>query len=198
MSKKKGGKKGEEEFVDEYDTEGMAPKWKFSKSKAHPAIGVSGNGQVVTKKDKESHRVAVAAKEWKSGKHYWHFTITKMAPSEECSIGVCSKSGYGDVNLDVVLGLDKNSWCYCSNGCCYHMNKIVGEAEPFKQGDKVGVLLNVKNGTIEFFKNGIKAKVLVQIKKHEVRKPFMPAVSLHGEGTTVRVNTNAIDPTAAH
>eukprot|EP01120_Amphizonella_sp_Union-15-10_P011424 TRINITY_DN483_c0_g3_i1.p1 TRINITY_DN483_c0_g3~~TRINITY_DN483_c0_g3_i1.p1 ORF type:complete len:198 (-),score=40.43 TRINITY_DN483_c0_g3_i1:37-630(-) len=197
MSKKKASKnKNQEEEDDEIDTQKLPPKWRFTSKVTAPEIGITDDGQILTKKENDFHRVALADKRFDSGLHYWDVSILKMVPSEELSIGVASESGYGKLNLEATLGMDKNSWAYCSNGTMYHYSKIAGEGEKFGEGDKIGVLLDCSTGTVRFFKKGIIQKGSIQIRDIHKRLPIVPAVSLHGKNTVVRVNTNAENPLA--
>jgi len=207
MSKKKGkeapkkasGKHNpEEEEDDEVDTSKLPPKWHFSPKISSKEVAITDDGQVLTKKESDLHRVALSDTKFGTGLHYWDVTILKLASNEEVSIGVASETGYDNIklNLEATLGMDKNSWAYCSNGTMYHYAKIIGEGEHFKEGDKVGVLVDCSTGVVKFFKKGIEQKGSVKIKDPSKRLPLIPAISLHGKGTVVRVNTNAENPLA--
>ena len=125
------------------------------------------------------------------GKHYWEVELL----SEEVS---CIMIGISRPNLDP-------KGCYLTSGCTdgwfiganfaalYGNGKYSGgEASGYKQGDRVGVLLDLDNGSLRFFKNGVEHGP--GYAAGSVTGPVEAAVNMYGTADSVRLLPNAEAP----
>jgi hypothetical protein len=75
----------------------------------------------------------------------------------------------------------------CGNG-----KQFDDAADPYKQGDRVGVLLDLSNGSLRFLKNGVQNGP--GYAAGSVTGPVVAAVQMHAEDTSVRLLPNAEAP----
>jgi hypothetical protein len=121
------------------------------------------------------------------GKHYWEVELLS-----EINIGISRP------NLD-----PKGE--YYNSGCtdAWFMNAFDGslycnskqghdEAGAYKQGDRVGVLLDLGNGSLRFFKNGVEHGP--GYAAGSVTGPVVAAVQMYTEDRSVRLLPNAEAP----
>jgi hypothetical protein len=83
-----------------------------------------------------------------------------------------------------------NRGSLCGNGKSFN-----DEAGGYNQGDRVGVLLDLDNGSLRFFKNGVQHGP--GYPAGSVTGPVVAAVQLYFEDTSVRLLPNAEAPTNA-
>jgi hypothetical protein len=125
------------------------------------------------------------------GKHYWEVVLVSK------NVG-CICIGISRPNLNLTgkfLGRDcTDGWFInASHGALYGNGKYMDdEAGPCKQGDRVGVLLDLDNGSLCFFKNG---------EEHgpgyaagSVTGPVVHAVQMGSKDTSVRLLPDAQAP----
>jgi hypothetical protein len=127
------------------------------------------------------------------GKHFWEVELL----SEDA--------------LDVFIGISRpnlnptgnyaqqgctDSWFICTyNGSlCGNGKSMYGDdrAGKYKQGDRVGVLLDLDNGSLRFFKNGVQHGP--GYAAGSVTGPVVAAVQLYNEDASVRLLPNAQAP----
>jgi hypothetical protein len=80
--------------------------------------------------------------------------------------------------------------CLCGNG--KQFDDLAGE---YKQGDRVGVLLDLENGSLRFFKNGVQHGP--GYAAGSVTGPVVAAVQMYNEDASVRLLPNAEAPASA-
>jgi hypothetical protein len=129
--------------------------------------------------------------ELKEGKHYWE-------------VGLLSKDmdyvmiGISRPNLDPKGQYFRSE---CTDG--WFINAYLGSllgngkqnsdrAGAYKQGDRVGVLLDLDNGSLRFFKNGVQHGP--GYPAGSVAGPVVAAVQMYAEDRSVRVLPNAEVP----
>jgi hypothetical protein len=91
--------------------------------------------------------------EMTEGRHYWEVKVLSRGADELC-VGVSRpnldpQGWYGDADSSV-------AWLMEGDGCLSGNGEEDGEgASHYDQGDCIGVLLNLDNGSLLFFKNGV-------------------------------------------
>jgi hypothetical protein len=66
------------------------------------------------------------------------------------------------------------------------------EAGRFECGDKVGILLDLGAGSMQFFKNG--SKHGPGFPSNSIESPVVPALLMYSEGDSVKLLSNALHP----
>jgi hypothetical protein len=133
--------------------------------------------------------------ELREGKHYWE---VELLLEREVNIFI----GISRSNLDPT-GKYLNRVCtdgwfmYAYNGALSGNGKYVDDeaAGGYKQGDRVGVLLDLDNGSLRFFKNGLQHGP--GYAAGSVTGPVVAAVQLYEKDSSVRLLPNAEAPARA-
>jgi hypothetical protein len=125
------------------------------------------------------------------GKHYWE---VELLSEKVTNIFI----GISRPNLDPV-GVYYRSECtdgwfmYALSGSLLGNGKDGYDAAgPYKQGDRVGMLLDLDNGSLRFFKNGVEHGP--GYAAGDVTGPVMGAVQLYGKDESARLLPNAEAP----
>ena len=149
----------------------------------HECVSVSHCGLILTPNytSMQDYNVLVRAHlGLHTGRHYWEITLERFALCGQgwhC-IGVASKdvATQGEPG-QIVMSSNKHAACLCLENC----QKLRGSARPseygkrsIKQGDVVGVLLDLDLGELSFFINGIDMGVAF----YGMRGPLYPAVEV--------------------
>jgi hypothetical protein len=123
------------------------------------------------------------------GRHYWEVELLSIG-SETPDIYV----GVSRPNLPLVGGNFEDDWFIgvdagylCGNG-----KDFADEAGDYKQGDRVGLLLDLNNGSLLFFKNGIQHGP--GYPAGSVTGSVVAAVASGGEGEAVRLHAEVAFP----
>jgi hypothetical protein len=151
---------------------------------------LSEGGAVATQTVNAKWSLATTETELTEGKHYWEVELV----SEEMS----SIIGISRPNLDPtgeylrrectdVWFMDALDGTLFGNG-----KEDDGEAGTYKQGDRVGVLLDLVNGSLRFFKNGVEHGAGYAV--GSVTGPVVAAVQLYSKDESVRLLPNAEAP----
>jgi hypothetical protein len=125
------------------------------------------------------------------GKHYWE---VELLSEDMGNIMI----GISRPNLDPT-GVYWRSECTdgwfmdANYGCLYGNGKADDdEAGPYKQGDRVGMLLDLDNGSLRFFKNGVEHGP--GYTAGSVTGTVVAAVQLYNKDASVRLLPNAEAP----
>merc|ERR1711941_242598 len=129
-------------------------------------------------------RVAVAKISYSSGRRYFEFVIKANAATVNSW-----KLVVGLVNNKFRLNAGKiwigaqNTWGYIAGtgGKVHASGRSVSYGGKFGKNDRIGILMDFDNRTIEFFKNGVSQGDAFQ----NLVGPVYPAVSMTGNGTKV-------------
>jgi hypothetical protein len=127
------------------------------------------------------------------GRHYWEVELLSKDLSN-------TLIGISRPNLEPTQGYYRSdctdSWFIeCSTGTLCGNGKNGGDrAGPYKQGDRVGVLLDLDNGSIRFFKNGVQHGP--GYPAGSATGPVVHAVHTLKVGASVRLLPNAEAPVA--
>jgi hypothetical protein len=125
------------------------------------------------------------------GKHYWEVELLSESVGN-IMIGISRP------NLDPTgtywMRECTDGWCtHAGGGTLFGNGKSGhGTAGPYKQGDRVGVLLDLDNGSLRFFKNGVEHGP--GYASGSVTGPVVAAVQLHYKNQSVRMLPNAEVP----
>jgi hypothetical protein len=87
-----------------------------------------------------------------------------------------------------------DGWFMCADGTLFGNGKYYDNAAgSYKQGDRVGVLLDLDNGSLRFFKNGVQHGP--GFPAGSVTGPVVAAVQMYDKDASVRMLPNAEAPT---
>jgi hypothetical protein len=154
-------------------------------------VTLSEGGAVATHAVAYIYSLMTTGIELTEGKHYWEVEL----PSEyvhRIYIGISRPNidptgGY--IESDCTDGWFINA----HNGALYGNGKYIGdEAGRYKQGDRVGVLLDLDNGSLRFFKNGVQHGP--GFAAGSVTGPVVHAVQMSYDNRSVRLLPNAQVP----
>jgi hypothetical protein len=124
------------------------------------------------------------------GRHYWEVEVLLA----DMSLGGIF-FGVTRPNLDPVgiyIGGTKG-WFVTASGSLWGNGKEdEDKAGPYNQGDRVGVLLDLNNGSLLFFKNGVQHGPGYAAGR--ITGPVVPAVELDAKDSSVRLHANAAFP----
>jgi hypothetical protein len=152
-------------------------------------ITLSEDGAVATQTMEYEFSLTTTGTELTEGKHYWEVELLSQSVG---SIFI----GISRPNLDPAgASMDcTNSWCIdAANGCLHGNGKYFAhQAGTYKQGDRVGVLLDLDNGSLRFFKNGVAHGP--GYAAGSVTGTVVHAVQMGLEGTSVRLLPNSQAP----
>jgi hypothetical protein len=106
---------------------------------------VGGNEQVLV----------TSGVQMKQGRHYWEVGFVSQRLVSHINIGVSRPNL--DPNEDHAVGQSSNGWFICpQDGSLWGNGKFNDDtAGEYKKGDRVGVLLDLEDGSLLFFKNGV-------------------------------------------
>jgi hypothetical protein len=125
------------------------------------------------------------------GKHYWEVELLSESVGN-IFIGISRP------NLDPTRGYLGGectiAWfMYATNGTLWGNGKESDDvAGKYKQGDRVGVLLDLDNGSLRFFKNGVQHGP--GYAAGSVTGPVVAAVQMYSKDESVRLLPNAEAP----
>jgi hypothetical protein len=129
--------------------------------------------------------------ELKEGRHFWEVELLSEN-MEYMNVGVTRP------NLDPVGDYIDSD---CTDGWFIHMKEgsLYGNgkndddaAGPYKQGDRVGVLLDLNKGSLLFFKNGVQHGP--GYAPGSVTGPVVAAVEIYSEGQSARLHADVAFP----
>ena len=128
------------------------------------------------------------------GKHYWEVELL-LEDMNSINIGISRPNldptrEYLDSECTDGWFMDAFDGSLCGNG-----KEEADEAGEYKQGDRVGVLLDLGNGSLRFFKNGVEHGP--GYAAGSVTGPVVAAVQLYWEDASARMLPNAEAPTNA-
>jgi hypothetical protein len=149
-------------------------------------------GAVATQTVDRKFSLTTTETELTEGKHYWEVELLSEFVSMMC-IGISRP------NLDPTGHYYKrectDGWfILANNGSLYGNGKGDGHdtAGPYKQGDRVGVLLDLGNGSLRFFKNGVEHGP--GYAASSVMGPVVAAVQMIYKDASVRLLPDAVAP----
>jgi hypothetical protein len=152
---------------------------------------LSEGGAVATQTADDEDSLTTTETELTEGKHYWE---VELLSEDMISINI----GISRPNLDpkgVYIEREcTDGWLtYAFDGALYGNGKEGSdEAGEYKQGDRVGVLLDLGNGSLRFFKNGVEHGP--GYAAGSVTGPVVAAVQMYYKDQSVRLLPNAEAP----
>jgi hypothetical protein len=154
-------------------------------------VTLSEDGAVATHNVHGRNSLTTTGTELTEGKHYWE---VELLSEDVCNTYI----GISTPNLDPTRSYDQRTctdgwFIYATTGTLCGNGKYDDDyAGSYKQGDRVGVLLDLDYGSLRFFKNGVRhgpgypgGSVLVTV---------VHAVHLMVKGASVRLLQNAKVP----
>jgi hypothetical protein len=126
---------------------------------AADSVALSEDGAVATQSSDFQDSLTTTGIELTEGKHYWEVELLSEILSNIC-IGISRPNL--DPTGDYALKKCTDAWfinaysgALYGNGQFNDGKKGVENEPAYKQGDRVGVLLDLDNGSLRFFKNGV-------------------------------------------
>jgi hypothetical protein len=154
-------------------------------------ITLSEGGAVATSTAAYKQSLTTTGIEISAGKHYWEVEILSQSMSN-IFIGISRPNLYP---AGAYYGRDcTDGWFISalSGSLCGNGKQGDDYAGPYKQGDRVGVLLDLDNGSLRFFKNGVQHGP--GYPAGSVTGPVVAAVQMYYEDASVRLLPNAEAP----
>jgi hypothetical protein len=163
---------------------------------AEGAVTVSEGGALATQTGGD-YSLTTAGTELTEGKHYWEVELL----SENMRDIRCIFIGISKLNLNPVGEYFRYS---CTDG--WFIRAYYGDlngngkggsntAGEYKQGDRVGMLLDLDNGSLRFFKNGVQHGP--GYAAGSVTCPVVAAVQMGSKNSSLRLLPNAEAPASA-
>jgi hypothetical protein len=159
-----------------------------------PYVKLSDGGTVatqITDQDEDFSHVTTGV-ELTEGRHYWELEL----PSEDMDdmyVGV-TRPNLDPVGCYIDRWNSGDSWFIhvCDGELCGNGNEGEIEAGPYTQGDRVGILLDLNNGSLLFFKNGVQHGPGYAAGR--VTGPVVAAVELSWHNQSVRLHAAVAFP----
>jgi hypothetical protein len=125
------------------------------------------------------------------GKHYWE---VELLPERLFNMFIGISRPSLNPTGDYIGSYCTDGWfIHAGNGGLFGNGKYLGdEAGAYKQGDRVGVLLDLDNGSLRFFKNGVQHGP--GYAAGSMTEPVVAAVQLYTKDASVRMLPNAEAP----
>jgi hypothetical protein len=157
-------------------------------------VTLSEGGAVATKLGNDSSDTLVTSgDEITAGKHYWEVELLAdaSAPSSlNVLVGVTRPNL--DPDNDYALRASTDSWFIDIGGSLFGNGKQADDAAGrMDEGDRVGVLLDLNEGSLRFFKNGVQHGP--GYPAGSVTGPVVCAVQMYGRNTGVRLLPHDIE-----
>jgi hypothetical protein len=156
---------------------------------AEARVSLSDGGAVATQTLGRNWSLTTTGTELTEGKHYWEVELLSKETTNLIGISRPNLDPTGHYNLDCTNGwfIHASSGGLCGNGK-YHDD----EAGEYEQGDRVGVLLDLDNGSLRFFKNGVAHGP--GYPAGSVVGPVVHALQMYGKDESVRLLLDAEAP----
>ena len=153
-------------------------------------VSLSEGGAVGTQTD-DGWSLTTSEIELTEGKHYWE---VELLTEDVSNIFIGISRPDLEPTGDYWKGQCTDGWFIeAYDGALYGNGKFFGdEAGRYKQGDRVGMLLDLDNGSLRFFKNGVEHGS--GYPAGSVTGPVVAAVQLYRTDTSVRLLPDAEAP----
>ena len=123
--------------------------WLFAKYRV-----TLSEGGAVAAQDTATWSLTTTEIDLTEGKHYWEVELLSQSVMN-IYIGI-SRPNLDPTGRYYTQGCPDGWFVYAaSGGLCGNGKEDDDRAGPYKQGDHVGVLLDLDNGSLRFFKNGV-------------------------------------------
>jgi hypothetical protein len=154
-------------------------------------VTLSEGGAVATQSDSEDWSLTTTGVELTEGKHYWEVELLSKNMSR-ILIGI-SRPNLNPVEKYLGSHCAVSWFIYTySGGLCGNGKYHDTQAGPYTQGDRVGVLLDLNDGSLRFFKNGVQHGP--GYAGGSVAGPVVAAVQMFDPKTSMRLLPNAEAP----
>jgi hypothetical protein len=152
-------------------------------------ITLSEDGAVATQTRPSADNLTTTGIELTQGKHYWEVEL--LSKHAHCCIRIGISRPNLDPTGDYALKNCTDGWFInAAKGTLFGNGKFSDDAAgKYKQGDRVGVLLDLDNGSLRFFKNGVENGP--GYAAGSVTGPVVHAVQMYIKNSSVRLLPNA-------
>jgi hypothetical protein len=149
---------------------------------------------VATQTDKDSYSLTTTGTELTEGKHYW--VVELLSKKVSCIFIGISRPNLNPEGVYYESRCPDGWFMYAAYGTLFGNGKYGDDgAGAYKQGDRVGVLLDLHNGSLCFFKNGVQHGP--GYPAGSVTGPVVAAVQMANTTERVRLLPNAEAPANA-
>jgi hypothetical protein len=158
---------------------------------AEDRVSLSEGGAVATQALGGSWSLTTTGTELTEGKHYWEVEL--LSESVHSMIGISSPSLDPKVGTYYIRECTDAWFIYACDGPLFGNGKDGDDKTgTYKQGDRVGVLLDLDNSSLRFFKNGVAHGP--GYPAGSVTGPVVAAVKMYQRDLSVRLLPNAEAP----
>ena len=154
-------------------------------------VSVSEEGKLVTHTADEEWSLTHTGEELTEGRHYWEAEIVENQDGG-IYVGLCSPDA--DPRADHYGRQDTTAWLMGAGSGSLWGNGKQGDdaAGRFNQGDRMGFLLDLDDGSLRFFKNGVEHGPGYPV--GSATGPVALAAQMHNTGHAVRLLPDAAWP----
>lgn len=162
-------------------------------SRLGPGIELLQSGAIVTRADGSGSRIAASAVKMRHGRHFATFTLLQgsfmyfgvIRPGYDVSEIGATQDTLHCISRTLSAAVGAAGHCfYCTNnGICFPGSKCWEGMEPAWEGDTIGLLLDLDNGTLTVFRNGEQMGVMAT----GLSGDYCWAVSLWNPGDSTRI-----------
>jgi len=158
---------------------------------SHPSHGIgagltiSEDGLELTKSAASGHALCLGDILMSDGITYFEVTIKTFVSG--VNIGVALDNGWSSMYMNNYTGSNAQSWDYCNTGHKINAGAQATYGPPYQQGDKIGVLVNLDNGSLTFYLNGKNLGKAYDLQKNT---SYRPSISLY-QTSVVTINPEA-------
>jgi hypothetical protein len=154
-------------------------------------VTLSEGRTVATQTNGGYYTLTTTGTELTEGKHYWEVELLSES-ADLIFIGISRPNLDPEgryINMDCVDGWFIHG---CDGALCGNGREFNDHAGAAKQGDRVGMLLDLDSGSLRFFKNGVQHGPGYPV--GSVTGPVVAAVQMYAKDASVRLLPNAEVP----
>jgi hypothetical protein len=152
---------------------------------------LSESGAVATQTRESANSLTTTGIELRAGKHYWEVELLSQSVGYTY-IGI-TRPNLGPTGYYLSSDCTNGWFIGAHNGALYGNGKYIEDkAGGYNQGDHVGVLLDLDNGSLRFFKNGVEHGP--GYAAGSVTGPVVHALQMYFKDTSVRLLPGAQAP----
>ncbi|CAM9328498.1 unnamed protein product, partial [Scytosiphon promiscuus] len=155
-----------------------------------PNLRLTNSNLTVVNVGRKKWGAVRATKGFTRGVHRWQVRIDRCV-SKNVFVGVMAS----DSRLDNYVGSDRSGWGYLANKAIWHdKGKVRSYGDLFREGDTIGVKLDMDLGTLRFSRNGRDLGLAVQ----GLEGALFPAFSMYNRSDQLTFLPQDDDATPSH
>ncbi len=151
----------------------------FDSNKCGPDILLSDDGLTASYAGDDCWSALLGTRSFSSGVTTWEIRITQSSTAY-IFVGVATAMA----DLNTFLGGCSNGWGFIGEQALYHnRDKVKGYGDSFSAGDIIGVVLDLKHGTMSFTRNG----KMLGVAFDKMFGELYPAVAFYNVGQEIEI-----------